>query len=319
MRCLLPTKAGFLSSQGPSHVRVLCFGEILWDIIDGTAYIGGAPYNLGAHLSQMGAETSMVSSLGNDELGRKALGDLQLRKIDPRFVVIRDDAPTGTVDVYLDEKGHPDYIIHENTAWDSLSVLPEKKGLLKSIPWDVFCFGSLAQRTESNRNLLSWMLSGLKSRHVFCDINLRQNWYSSDRIRTSLQKSTIVKVNENEVVTISGLLYGRKMNNDDFCRELHNDCDLDIVLVTKGNKGAMAFDGTRFSESGCEDVAVADTVGAGDSFSAGFLYCYLSGMDVAKSLEFAGRVADYVVTKTGAVPRYSPELQIELESLTKMV
>jgi fructokinase len=135
-------------------MKSLAFGEILCDIIDGNAYIGGAPFNLAAHMSKMGMESFIISSLGKDKLGIEACEILDNVDIHKNYVSVLDSHPTGTVDVVLDEAGIPDYVINENTAWDNIELSKDAINKIFSEKWDIFCFGTLAQRTENNKNLL---------------------------------------------------------------------------------------------------------------------------------------------------------------------
>ncbi|MBT3275676.1 MAG: carbohydrate kinase [Spirochaetales bacterium] len=300
-------------------MNVLSFGEILWDIIEGRPYLGGAVFNLTAHLSLMGAGAAIISALGNDDLGRKALQDIQGYGIEADFIEKDHPRPTGTVDVFLDQKGHPDYTIHENTAWDNLSLGSIDLTTLSRESWDVFCVGTLAQRTEFNRNLLTRVFSAIDPTHVFYDVNLRQNYYDSERISATLHRSTIAKLNDDEVDVISQLFYKKPVSTpadeEAFVKSIYRQFNLQTVLVTRGGAGALVFDGSDFSTTTCQKVTVVDTVGAGDSFSAGFLFSYLSGRTVHESAVFAGRIADFVVGKRGAIPEYTQDIVRDLHEL----
>ena len=300
-------------------VRALSFGEILWDIIEGVPHIGGAPFNLVAHLSLLGAEVTIVSAVGTDKLGQQAIHRARDFGIDTRFVTEIPELPTGTVDVFLDENGHPDFTIHEGVAWDNLSVQPSKMQGLISIPWDVFCFGTVAQRSTAIRILLAAILEGLGHTRVFYDVNLRQSYYSGETIGRSLEASTIAKLSDEEVRIIARMLFDREVTSRSeersFVRQVADRYGLEVVLVTRGGEGALIYHGGDFGETSCGDVKVVDTVGAGDSFSAGFLYAYLSGHDAFESSLFASRLADLVVSKPGAIPDYSAEIQRELDTI----
>ena len=301
-----------------AEIRALSFGEILWDIIEDVPHIGGAPFNLSAHLSLLGAEVSMVSALGSDDLGRRAMGLTRNFGIDTRFITDLSDLPTGSVDVFLDDKGHPDYVIHENVAWDNLALQPPKMRELTSEPWDVFCFGTLAQRTAANRDLLAAILEGLGHAHIFYDVNLRQSYYTGELIERSLEASTIVKLNDEELGIIGRMLFDLEVASEpeerSFVGQFARRYDLEVVLVTRGGEGALTYHDGEFGETSCGDVEIVDTVGAGDSFSAGFLYAFLSGRDAFESSRFASRLADFVVGNRGAIPEYSAEIRRELDS-----
>ncbi len=295
-------------------MKALSFGELLWDIIDGTPYIGGAPFNLAAHLAQMGADVSMITAVGEDELGKRALNAASGYGVRTDYIRSLRDKPTGTVDVFLDKKGIPDYTIHQNVAWDDISLDADDLERINSGQWDVLCFGTLAQRGAGNRALLGRIVPAAGPRHIFYDVNLRQSFYDKAWIETSLDYSTIVKLNEEEAEALSGLLFGEPESTRDFAVGLAEAFALEVVLVTRGPEGALVYDGEDFAVSPTQDVEVVDTVGAGDSFSAGFLFAYLSGNDAFAAANTAAAVADYVVSKHGAVPDYSTALEELLRS-----
>src|SRR3989339_467406 len=135
-------------------MKALVFGEILWDVINGNEYIGGAAFNLAAHMSKMGVVSSLVSSVGKDDLGGRALNKAVEIGLDTRYITVQEGLSTGTVDVTVGKEGHPDYVIHENTAWDNIILDRDRLDKITASGWDVFCFGTLAQRTESNRKQL---------------------------------------------------------------------------------------------------------------------------------------------------------------------
>lgn len=298
-------------------MELLSFGEILWDIIEEKEYLGGAPFNLAAHAAKMGIDSFMISSVGKDQRGTDALriaGDL---KVDKTFIDIHHDKPTGTVDVFL-KNGQPAYTINENVAWDEIII---NEGLLEKIEgtkWDVFCFGTLVQRTGSNRKLLDEIFSILNARHIFYDINLRQNYYDIDRIKNSLAHSTIVKLNEEEAEVISELSYNEVLGQKELSANIAKDYNIDIVCITRGENGAAIYSKEEFEEIPGIHVNVADTVGAGDGFSAGFLYVYLLTKDAFKSGDFACRIGAYVASRAGAIPDYSDKIIQELEKIKKV-
>ena len=293
-------------------MKSLAFGEILWDIIKGKAYIGGAPFNLAAHMSKMGMDSFIISSLGKDKLGIEACELLDKFDIRKNYISVLVKHSTGTVDVVLDEAGIPDYVINENTAWDNIELTEEAINSIISEKWDVFCFGTLAQRTENNKNLLKKILNSIEPAHVFYDVNIRQNYYDFDCIDFSLKKSTIVKINDDEAVLLSEMIFNRKMSEEVFAFALSEKYKLDMVCITRGGNGAAVLCNGKFSEIKGLDVKVADTVGAGDSFSAGLLTAYLNGTEPKRAVELANEIGAYVAANNGAIPEYSEELKGEI-------
>ena len=296
-------------------MRVLSFGEILWDIIGGRAHIGGAPFNLAVHLAKMGLESTLISSVGKDDLGRKAVEEAEKRCVDSTFIRLHTDLPTGTVDVKLSEKGHPTYVIRENTAWDDITLDQDLIDTLVKTQWEVFCFGTLAQRTKTNREILNEILSRIHSREVFYDVNLRQNYYKKDWVEKSLSQTSIVKLNDDEALILSELLFHQVFEQKVFAEAISKEYDLSIVCITRGENGSAIYHDGRLDELPGIQVQVADTVGAGDSFSAGFLFSYLCGSSPYDAAEFAGMVGSFVASQSGAVPEYSERLKQEINSI----
>lgn len=296
-------------------MNVLCFGEILWDIINGEAHIGGAPFNLAAHLARMNADSYIISAVGDDKLGREALKKASALNLRTPFVKLSPEHPTGTVDVELAGNGLPSYVIHENTAWDNIIIDKTELEKLRNIAWDVFCFGTLAQRSVTNREALFNLLSELNAKNVFYDVNLRHGCERKELIEPSLSVCSIVKLNDEELVVLSRMLFSSEFSGRDFAEKLSEAYDLDIVIITRGADGAAAFSRGEFIEIPGVSVKVADTVGAGDSFSAGFLLARLNGASLAESLDLAGAVGAFVASQNGAVPIYSEDLARRLEKI----
>jgi len=296
-------------------LNILSFGEILWDIIDSKPYIGGAPFNLATHLAKMGCKSTLISSVGKDALGRKALKEAEKRGINSSFITVHPNLPTGIVEVNLDEKGHPAYMIKEDVAWDNIILDQDLIGSLTKIKWEIFCFGTLAQRTKENRKILNQIISQIKPNHIFYDVNLRQNYYEKDWIEKSLLQSTITKLNNQEALVLSKLLFNQKLKQKDFVETLAQEYNLSIICITYGKNGSVIYHDRQLEKVPGINGPVTDTVGAGDSYSAGFLFSYLCGNSVYKAAEFAEIVGNFVVSQSGAVPKYPEWLKKEIRNL----
>jgi len=300
-------------------VKALFFGEILWDIIENKPYIGGAPFNLAAHMSKMGFESTLISSVGRDALGRKAIKEAEKRGIRSSSIRIHPYLPTGIVEVSLDERGHPTYLIKENVAWDNIILDQDLIDHLSENEWEIFCFGTLAQRTKENREVLSQIISWAHPNYIFYDINLRQNYYHKDWIEKSLCQCSIVKLNDREALTISELLFGQTLKQENLaeliCREYHPS----IVCITHGKNGSSVYRNGKMEKVPGINGPVADTVGGGDSYSAGFLFSYLCGTSMYEAAEFAEMVGNFVVSQSGAVPKYPKWLEKEIENLKNKI
>lgn len=282
-------------------MKCLAFGEVLWDVIDGEEHLGGAPLNLLAHMAIMGADSEIISAIGDDDRGRKIIEELSRIHVSD-ILLQKVDYPTGWVDVELSGGGQPTYTIHENVAFDNVEMTTELESSLKNNAYDVFCFGTLAQRGELSQKTLKEILEKVETKEIFYDVNLRQKYFSKEMVEESLKSATIVKLNDAEVEVLSELLFDEKMQEDVFAEKLKSVFNVGVIIVTKGKKGCSVY--SAKDEVHVEGVKVepADTVGAGDAFSAGFLYTYISTGDIHQSAEFANKVGAYVTTQHGAIP-----------------
>lgn len=296
-------------------MRALSFGEILWDIIDGKPYIGGAPFNLAAHLAKMGVESAMVSAVGHDELGDNALERVKSLSVDTTFVGRAPQRPTGTVDVRLSSEGQPDYTIHENTAWDAITLEPAQLERIAGSKWDVFCFGTLAQRTPENRKTLAEAIEAAKPDEIVYDVNLRQSYYDREWIERSLGACTILKLNNSEAELLAEYLYSTQLGIDAFCEETARRFEIPIICVTLGADGASVWSNGSVAWVPGFQVDVVDTVGSGDAFTAGFVYALTHAKTPVESIRFACRIGAWVASNRSAVPEYSAEIRGKLDEM----
>jgi len=302
-------------------IKALTFGEALFDIIKGSAHLGGAPLNLAAHLAKLGAKSAVITAVGRDELGKSLLARAEAMGIDTSYIVIDKKKPTGTVTVELQAEGIPVFMINKGVAWDAITLGEKEFSDLSGEEWDVFCFGTLAQRSEENRKTLQRLFSEIKTKYFFYDVNLRTGNYEKEWILSSLEHTTILKLNEEEAATISCLLSGTAdtckplTSYKAFCRLVTEKYpEISVVCISRGPKGAAIYHKGIYEEVETTPIEVVDTVGAGDAFSAGFLYTCLSGYGVSKAASIACLLGTYVASKAGAVPDYSKELMEELKT-----
>lgn len=287
---------------------VVGMGELLFDVFPTGKKIGGAPVNFAYHVGQLGIESLAISAVGNDELGREIMDILQEKRINNIVPLVAE--PTGTVQVTLDEKGVPSYEICEGVAWDNIPCNKELVEVAKSCC--AFCFGSLAQRAEQSRNAINLFLdsmdSGDDALRIF-DINLRQAFYSREIIEESLKKSNVLKINDDEFRTVGNML---GYDGEDFergSRLLMERYGLKMVILTCGEMGSHIFYEGGSSFLPTPKVEIADTVGAGDSFTAAFVASLLSGKSIEESHRKAVEVSAYVCTQSGAMPIIPEELK----------
>ena len=274
-------------------------GELLWDVLPTGKQVGGAPCNFAFHAMQAGCNSIVISAVGNDQPGDELLSALAGLNINCKFIQ-RNGFPTGTVTVKLNESGHPSYIIHENTAWDNVELNPETESKIKEL--DAVCFGSLGQRNSVSAVTIQRLLGSVKPAclKVF-DINLRQHFYSPQIITKSLEFADVLKLNDEELPVLSELftLTGDVKNQ---LKQLLDSFNLLYVVYTMGEKGSILMTGNEFSFLESPKVVVADTVGAGDSFTAVLVSGLLKGVPLNKVHEAATRTAAYVCTQKGATP-----------------
>jgi fructokinase len=269
---------------------VLAFGEVLWDVIDGDAHIGGAPFNFAAHSHLCGLQAALVSSLGLDELGACARREIAALGVDERFVFTHRMLPTGTVAVTL-VGGVPSYEIKRPVAWDEIAF--PAGGARPAKPRALY-FGTLAQRSPVSAATLAELVREFPDALTFFDVNLRQNFWSRGLVENGLAFTDILKVSDEEVERL-GLEPARLFAR--FPR-------LKIVVETRGKDGCCVTprDGEGFSSSAVDAGPVVDTVGAGDSFSAAFLTAMLNGASLREAAIAGNRRAGQVVARAGAVP-----------------
>ncbi len=280
---------------------IVGIGEALWDVLPEGRKIGGAPANFAYHVSQFGYDSKVVSSVGDDRLGAELLDKFDENGL--KYQIETVPYATGTVQVELDPNGVPMYDIKEGVAWDNIPFNAELKELAQNTR--VVCFGSLAQRSVVSRdtihNFLENMPSGEGHYKVF-DINLRQGFYTRDIITDSMERCNILKINDEELVAISRMFGYPGIDLQDKCWILLAKYKLEMLILTCGVNGSYVFTPGNVSFVATPKVEVADTVGAGDSFTATFIASILRGKSVKDAHMKAVRVSAYVCTQHGAMP-----------------
>ena len=284
---------------------IVGLGEVLWDCLPNGSKLGGAPANFAYHTSQFGFEAYAVSALGNDALGDQTVKEFDEKQL--RYIMPRVAYPTGTVQVTLDQQGVPTYDIKQGVAWDNIPFTPEVEALAKRT--DCVCFGSLAQRSEVSRTTINRFIDAMPndSLKIF-DINLRQNFYTKEIIQDSLRKCDILKINDEELVTIGRLFNYPGLDMENKCWLILGKYNLKMLVLTCGTNGSYVFAPAEKSFQPTPHVDVVDTVGAGDSFTGSFAAAILSGMPLADAHRLAVEVSAYVCTQQGAMPRLPQKL-----------
>jgi len=278
---------------------VVGIGEILWDLLPSGKMLGGAPTNFAFHANQLSAKGIPVSAIGNDELGKEIISELNLRGINVEYIQETYRKKTGVVEVSF-EDGEPKYNIIENVAWDDIQISNSLIELFSKA--DAVCYGTLAQRDQNNKVVINRLLNETKSSCVkYFDINLRQNYYSSDLINHLAKLSNIIKLNENELNVLSDIfqLEGSTLEK---CRKIIRQFELDLVVLTMGEKGSYLVSFNEESKIKPVVSKVVDTIGAGDSFSAAIIVGLLNNLDLKLLNEFANEVSSFVCSQNGGTP-----------------
>ena len=278
-------------------MRFAVFGEILWDIFEDEKKIGGAPFNLVAHAAGLGAEVDFISAVGADENGEAALAECRRLGLDCSNVAVTDK-PTGYCRVTL-KNGSPDYDLVLDTAYDNIPMPAFPR------PADVFCFGTLAQRNAASRRTLRQLLEMYRGSEIFLDVNIRQHYYSPEMLDESLKAATILKVSREEAS-----VFGIPGSPEEICSALMGRYPgIRLILMTLDSDGAFICepDGNMICSSK-PSCRVVSAVGAGDSFSAGFLVSFMRGEPLEVCLEKAVRIAGFVCEHTGAIPEYDSNI-----------
>ena len=280
-------------------MKIASFGEIIWDVYPDESCIGGAPLNFAAHAAQQGAESLLISAVGDDALGEAAREALLRFGVDDSLVATVSGKPTGQCLVALDEENKPHYDLLADTAYDVISCETP-------LDCDAFVFGTLIQRSAHNRRTLQWLLENGQFREVFCDLNIRPPYYDRDSVERCLRYATMLKVSREELPAVTHLLYGEALSVETAVRWLCTDYpNIRLCLVTLDRDGALVYEtatGKTFRQA-AKPVDVVSTVGAGDSFGAAFLTAYLRTGNIETALQKAVEISAFVVAHKEAVPQ----------------
>ncbi len=280
---------------------IVGIGEALWDVLPEGRKIGGAPANFAYHVSQFGFKSKVVSAIGDDKLGTELLDKFNQNGL--QYQIASVPYATGTVSVELDPNGVPMYEIREGVAWDNIPFTDELKELAQNT--NVVCFGSLAQRSVVSRDTISQFIESMpvgEDIYKIFDINLRQGFYTKEIVTKSMEYCNILKINDEELVAIGRMFGYPGIDLQDKCWILLAKYNLKMLILTCGINGSYVFTPGNFSFVATPKVDVADTVGAGDSFTATFVSSILKGESVRDAHLRAVRVSAYVCTQHGAMP-----------------
>lgn len=280
---------------------VVGMGEALWDVLPEGKKIGGAPANFAYHVSQFGLPSCVVSAVGDDDLGREIIENFTAKGL--KQLIADVPYPTGTVQVEIDQSGVPQYEIKENVAWDNIPYTERLESLAERTT--AVCFGSLAQRNVVSRNTINRFLDVVSRNEenlIVFDVNLRQGFYNKEILCNSMKRCNILKINDEELVTVSRMFGYPGIDLQDKCWILLGKYNLKMLILTCGINGSYVFTPGNVSFQPTPKVEVADTVGAGDSFTVAFISSVLKGKSVSEAHSLAVRTSAFVCTEKGAMP-----------------
>ncbi len=285
-------------------MKVLVFGEVLWDLIDGKPWLGGAPFNFAAHFVRCGGEATLISAVGDDNLGWRALSEARHHGVESKFVTMHAQKPTGTVDVFLN-KGEPDYHIIEDVAFDAIAV----DQLLFQEKFDALYFGTLARRQALSHDAFRQIADRMQFEDLFYDVNLRKNCWTPKLLHESLSLCTILKLNRQEVITVSKSIFLEDLPPEKFCQAINRRYEqIKTIVITDGSNGCMVYWQGRYDQIPGHAVSVVDAIGAGDAFSAVFMSIFKRTGNPWFAAATANRIGAFVTSQRGAIPEYNEEI-----------
>jgi fructokinase len=295
--------------QNNNRLKVACFGEVLWDMLPGGKQIGGAPLNVAYHLNKLGIKAAIISRVGRDENGKDIGRFIDQSDIEGSVLQVDAIHPTSHVEVTINTKKEATYDIVKEVAWDFIELDQAADKIADAAEYIVF--GSLVMRSKTSADTLLKLLNKIPFK-IF-DVNLRIPFYSKEIIQKLLKNADIVKMNEGELKIISGW-FNNKSGVRERMESLLNKFSLKIVIVTSGDKGAYLQSNDHYFSVNGYKVEVADTVGSGDAFLAGFISEYIRGAPLLTSLEVANKMGGFIAQKRGGCPHYTLEEFKEFKS-----
>lgn len=283
-------------------MRILAFGEIIWDVYSDKCCIGGAPLNFAAHAAKSGSDVFLLSAVGKDELGKNALKEIERFHIGVNYVDVNPTKVSGQCIVTLDPNAVPVYRILNDVAYDYIPLFPE---ILLS-EFNALAFGTLALRSTQNLSTLKKLISEGTFEKLYCDLNLREPFYNEATVSFCLEHANIIKLSETELDIIQHRMVKNKTDSYENRMYILAEAyrNLEVILLTCGENGAYAYicREKNVYYTPASKVKVVSTVGAGDSFGAVFLVNYLSGKKIPECMEMATERSAYVVSHVEAVP-----------------
>ena len=286
-------------------MKIVSIGEVLWDILPSTEHLGGAPFNFALHAHNLGHQVCFVSAVGNDQRGNRVLDQMADSNLTTRFIRQTADHPTGTVMVAMDSSGLPQYTIHRPAAYDFPALSPPDFDALLTHAPDWIYFGTLQQTSAPAHELTIKLLASAPAARHFYDVNLRADSFTPELVRTLARHAHVLKLNEQEVPALQEIGGIQADSREQFCRNCLRLFQLDAVCITLGQEGCALLMDDQYLEAPGFPVKVADTIGAGDAFSAALVHGINAGWPGAQIADFANRVGALVASRPGGTPHWT--------------
>jgi fructokinase len=286
-------------------MKIIAFGEVLWDILPGAEHLGGAPFNFAWHTHNLGHDVSFISAIGNDDRGRRALDRMEQAGLPSRFIRRTSDYSTGTVTVSFDPSLGPQYRIHRPAAYDFPVLSPSDLTALLTPPPDWIYFGTLQQMSRQARDLTQRLLDAAPAARRFYDVNLRAQLYTPELVLTLIQQTHVLKLSHQELPMVKGICGIAGDSLERFCRECASAFKLETVCVTRGADGCALLLNGKYVEVPGFPIQLADAIGAGDAFSAALAHGISLGWPIRQVADFANRVGALVASRPGGTPHWS--------------
>ena len=293
-------------------MRVVVVGEILWDVFVDGERLGGAPFNFAVQASRLGHEVNLISAVGEDTRGHLALEKARALGLSVELIGVTKEHPTGWVSVFVDELGYPDYTLHRPAAYDAATLDAQALESVARLHPSWICFGTLHSMDPRAYQLTQALIETNPKALRLYDVNLRKNSYKSDLVEKHLHTSDLVKVNEQEAIWLSNQ-FGLTKSWAEFCHETADRFNCRVVCVTLGEGGCCLLNAGKFVKASGHSVDVADTVGAGDAFTAGLIHGIDQDWPIEQVAKFANRMGSLAAGRKGALPSWSLEELGELE------
>ncbi|MGB8131365.1 MAG: carbohydrate kinase [Candidatus Angelobacter sp.] len=297
-------------------MKIVSAGEVLWDILPSAEHLGGAPFNFAWHAHNLGHEVCFVSAVSSDRRGNQAIEQMSQAGLSARFIRQVPDHPTGTVTIAIDSLGLPQYTIHRPAAYDFPALSPADFDALLNPRPDWIYFGTLQQMSAPAHDFTLKLLGAAPSAKRFYDLNLRTNSFAPELVRTLAGHANVLKLNEHEVPVFGDIAVIRGESREKFCRECLNAFQLDAICITLGPKGCALLMDNQYLEAPGFPIEVADTIGAGDAFSAALVHGINAGWPLSQIAGFANRVGALIASHPGGTPEWTIDQANALQSIS---